>query len=103
MPVHDLKIHPRDHEIIAATHGRGIWIADVAALEQLNDSVFAKNEYLLAPKTAYAFGEAPGADISVRTEHLQGTQRAVRRRHRVSAHERIAEGFGEDRDHEREG
>ncbi len=64
VPVHDLKIHPRDHEIIAATHGRGVWIADVAALEQLNDSVFAKSAYLLAPKTAYAFGEAPGQDIT---------------------------------------
>ncbi|MDQ2767206.1 MAG: hypothetical protein M3Y30_08625, partial [Gemmatimonadota bacterium] len=72
VPVHDLQIHPRDHEIIAATHGRGIWIADVAALEQLKDSVFAKNEYLFAPKTAYAFGEAPGADISAG----QGTYRA---------------------------
>ncbi|MDB4911304.1 MAG: hypothetical protein JWO39_2127, partial [Gemmatimonadetes bacterium] len=64
VPVHDLKIHPRDHEIIAATHGRGIWIADVASLEQLNDSVFAKGTYLFAPKTSYTFGEAPGADIS---------------------------------------
>ncbi|HLB09680.1 MAG TPA: hypothetical protein VK617_09095 [Gemmatimonadaceae bacterium] len=64
VPVHDLKIHPRDHEIIAATHGRGIWIADVSALEQLNDSVYAKNAYLFAPKTGYAFGDTPGADIS---------------------------------------
>ena len=42
VPVHDLKIHPRDHELIAATHGRGIWIADVLPLEQMTDSVFAK-------------------------------------------------------------
>ena len=64
VPVHDLKIQPRDHEIIAATHGRGIYIADVAALEQLTDSVFAKGTYLFAPKTAYAFGESPGAEIA---------------------------------------
>ena len=64
VPVHDLKIQPRDHELIAATHGRGIWIADVSALEQLKDSIFAKGTYLFAPKTAYAFGGAPGADIS---------------------------------------
>ena len=64
VPVHDLKIHPRDHELIAATHGRGIWITDVAALEQLDDSVFAKGAYLFAPKIAFAFGEAPGAEIS---------------------------------------
>ncbi len=65
VPVHDLKIHPRDHELIAATHGRGIWIADVAPLEQLEDSVYAKSgAYLFAPKTAYAFGESPGADLT---------------------------------------
>jgi len=26
--VHDLKIHPRDNMIIAATHGRGMWVLD---------------------------------------------------------------------------
>jgi len=64
VPVHDLKIQPRDHELIAATHGRGIWIADVAPLEELSDSVYAKGTYLFTPKTAYAFGNSPGAQIS---------------------------------------
>ena len=35
MPVFDLQIHPRDHELIAATHGRSLWIVDIAALEQM--------------------------------------------------------------------
>ena len=35
VPVYDLKIHPRDHELIAATHGRGFWIVDIAPLEQM--------------------------------------------------------------------
>jgi hypothetical protein len=26
--VRDIKIHPRDHDLIVATHGRGIWILD---------------------------------------------------------------------------
>ena len=39
VPVHDLKIHPRDHELIAGTHGRSIWIVDIAPLEQLTDSM----------------------------------------------------------------
>jgi hypothetical protein len=77
VPVHDLKIHPRDHEIIAATHGRGIWIADVAALEQLNDSVLAKNAYLFAPKTGFAFGETPGADISSGQSTFRGRSAPV--------------------------
>ena len=35
VPVYDLKIHPRDHELIAATHGRAIWIVDINALSQI--------------------------------------------------------------------
>jgi hypothetical protein len=33
--VDDILIHPRDHDVIVATHGRSIWIADdITALEQ---------------------------------------------------------------------
>src|SRR5437879_4924513 len=64
VPVHDLKVHPREHELIAATHGRGIWIVDVAALEQLADSVLAASAYLFEPKTAYEYGEAVRANTS---------------------------------------
>jgi photosystem II stability/assembly factor-like uncharacterized protein len=33
--VDDILIHPRDHDVIVATHGRSIWIADdISALEQ---------------------------------------------------------------------
>jgi len=59
VPVHDLEIHPRDHEMIAATHGRAIWIVDIAALQQLSDSVLAESAYLFQPKVAYEFGEPP--------------------------------------------
>jgi len=64
VPVHDLKIHPREHELIAATHGRGIWIVDVTPLEQLADSVLAATAYLFQPKTAYEYGEATRASFS---------------------------------------
>ena len=30
-PVHDLKIHPREGDLIVATHGRGAYIADIKA------------------------------------------------------------------------
>ena len=40
-PVHDLKIHPRERELIAATHGRSIWIVDIGPLEQITDDVLA--------------------------------------------------------------
>ena len=57
VPVHDLKIHPRDHELIAATHGRSIWIVDIAPLEQMTDSVRNRAVALFAPKTAYQYGQ----------------------------------------------
>src|SRR5256884_621515 len=64
VPVHDLKVHPREHELIAATHGRGIWIVDVAPLEQLADSVLSASAHLFEPKTAYESGEAVRANAS---------------------------------------
>ena len=24
----DLQVHPREHDLVIATHGRGIWIVD---------------------------------------------------------------------------
>jgi hypothetical protein len=59
VPVFDLQIHPRDHELIAATHGRSIWIVDIAALEQLTPKIVAQGTYLFKPKTAYQWGEGP--------------------------------------------
>jgi hypothetical protein len=59
VPVHDLRIHPRDRELIAATHGRGIWIVDISALEQINDKVLAEDVHMFSPPTAYQFGDRP--------------------------------------------
>jgi hypothetical protein len=58
VPVHDLKIHPRDHELIAGTHGRSIWIVDIAPLEQMTaDSMRNRTIALYAPKVAYEYGQ----------------------------------------------
>jgi hypothetical protein len=59
VPVHDLRIHPRDHELIAATHGRGIWIAEISALQQIDDKVLAEDAHLFTSPTAYQFGDQP--------------------------------------------
>ena len=59
VPVYDLKIHPRDHELIAATHGRAIQILDVAPLEQMADSVLSKPAYLFAPTIAFQYADPP--------------------------------------------
>lgn len=46
--VHDLAIHPRDKELIVATHGRSIYKANVEHLQQLRDTILAKPIYLFA-------------------------------------------------------
>jgi hypothetical protein len=61
VPVHDLQIHPRDHELIAATHGRSIYIVDIAPLQQMTQTVATKKVHLFTPKTTVAMGQAPDA------------------------------------------
>jgi photosystem II stability/assembly factor-like uncharacterized protein len=40
--VRDLAIHPRDHDLVIATHGRGIWIVDdITPLRALTPAVLA--------------------------------------------------------------
>lgn len=59
VPVYDLQVHPRDKELIAATHGRGFWIVDVAPLSQMTKAVAAKPVHLFTPRTAFQWGEEP--------------------------------------------
>lgn len=37
VPVHDLVIHPRENELVVATHGRSIWVTDISALHNYDD------------------------------------------------------------------
>jgi photosystem II stability/assembly factor-like uncharacterized protein len=47
VPVQDLVLHPRDHDLVAGTHGRGIWILDdVSPLQRLTRGVRAKSAHL---------------------------------------------------------
>ena len=47
VPVHDLVIHPRDGDLIAATHGRSIWILDdITPLQQLSPEVLTSDAHL---------------------------------------------------------
>ncbi|MBI5020199.1 MAG: sialidase [Ignavibacteriales bacterium] len=42
--VHDLVIHPRDNDLVVATHGRGIWIIDdITPLRALTPEILAQD------------------------------------------------------------
>jgi photosystem II stability/assembly factor-like uncharacterized protein len=57
--VYDLKIHPRDHELMAATHGRSLWAVDIVPIEQMSAKTLAANATLFEPKLALQYGEGP--------------------------------------------
>lgn len=51
--VRDLAIHPRDHDLVIATHGRGIWIVDdITPLRQLSPATLAKDAAFIVAKPA---------------------------------------------------
>ena len=51
VPVDDILSHPRENDLILATHGRSIWIMDdITALEQMNDAVLASDIHLFDPR-----------------------------------------------------
>ncbi|HGY90889.1 MAG TPA: glycosyl hydrolase [Planctomycetes bacterium] len=37
VPVHDLKVHRRERELVAATHGRSVWILDILPVQDSKD------------------------------------------------------------------
>ena len=56
VPVDDIAIHPRDHDLILGTHGRSIWIMDdIAALEQMTDSVLSADLHLFDMRSGTSF------------------------------------------------
>ena len=55
VPVDDIEIHPRDNDVVAGTHGRGIWILDdITALSQWGPGGADPVE-LFAPRPATLF------------------------------------------------
>jgi photosystem II stability/assembly factor-like uncharacterized protein len=47
--VHELAQHPKTGEIVAATHGRSLWIADVSPIRQTTAEVLKEKTHLYAP------------------------------------------------------
>ncbi len=59
--VRDLAIHPRDNDLVIATHGRGIWIVDdITPLRTLNSSVISSDAAFVAARPIQQRIEANG-------------------------------------------
>lgn len=50
--VHDLAVHPRDDVLVAATHGRGVWLLDLAPLrpDAADDDLVVESEFGVPPE-----------------------------------------------------
>lgn len=82
VPVDDIKVHPRDNDLVLGTHGRGIWILDDAsALQQLSPEVLTAPAHLFTGRPAISYTmhtpqgwtpgvyEAPNADYGTRIRY----------------------------------
>jgi photosystem II stability/assembly factor-like uncharacterized protein len=57
--VHDLFVHPRDGDLIAGTHGRGLFILDIRPLQAWKRGSGAAKPQLVAPKEIFLFPRGP--------------------------------------------
>ena len=63
--VRDLVIHPRDHDLVIATHGRGIWIVDdISPLRALAADTLVKDIAFLQAKPAAQMIQAGGGWVN---------------------------------------
>ncbi len=46
VPVHDLKIQARERDLVAGTHGRSIWIADIGLIGAIDSAMMARRLYV---------------------------------------------------------
>jgi photosystem II stability/assembly factor-like uncharacterized protein len=59
--VRDLAVHPRDHDLVLGTHGRGIWIVDdITPLRGLSAEVMQKQAAFLPGRPAQQRISGPG-------------------------------------------
>jgi hypothetical protein len=47
--VYDMKIHPRENELIIVTHGRGVFVLPLKKIQELTPQVLEKKLYFLEP------------------------------------------------------
>ncbi|MDQ6828984.1 MAG: hypothetical protein M3081_08975 [Gemmatimonadota bacterium] len=59
VPVEKFALSTKQRELVVGTHGRGIWIADVSALEEMSDTLLNERAHLfaIAPALQYRYSD----------------------------------------------
>ncbi len=56
VPVFDIHVQPREHDLILGTHGRSIWILDdITPLEKMSDSIVSSDVHLFGSRPAIEY------------------------------------------------
>jgi len=63
--VHDLLVHPRANDLVVATHGRGLFVADISPLQEMAGGFFDEPVHL--------FDVEPKVQRAVRRSKLEGS------------------------------
>lgn len=74
-PAYDMVIHPRENELVVATHGRGIFIADISPLQGMNDMSMNAGITLFDIQPAIQWMAGPPQPVSAFT-NFAGDSRA---------------------------
>lgn len=56
VPIYDLRIHPREMDLIVATHGRSLWTINIAGLEQALPAVLSQDAAIFKPHSVLSTG-----------------------------------------------
>ncbi|HET7618108.1 MAG TPA: hypothetical protein VFK20_06325 [Vicinamibacterales bacterium] len=70
VPVPDIAIQPRDHDLILGTHGRSIYIMNIAPLEALDETTRAEAAHLFEPRPATSFNYLEHRDFLAQAEYV---------------------------------
>jgi photosystem II stability/assembly factor-like uncharacterized protein len=73
--VHDLVIHPRERDLVIGTHGRSVYVMDIAPLEEMTAEVLAKEVHLCRIKPTLVFRPKEPEKATPRDEY-RGTNPA---------------------------
>jgi photosystem II stability/assembly factor-like uncharacterized protein len=64
--IHEIAVHPIAGEIVAATHGRSLWILDVSALRQMKPDTLKAKAHLYKPHTTVRWQVEPAQGKTTR-------------------------------------
>jgi photosystem II stability/assembly factor-like uncharacterized protein len=72
--VHEFAVHPTAGEVVAATHGRSLWVLDVTALRQMSAAALKAKAHLYRPNTAVHWRPEPprGSMYGTGSRHFVG-------------------------------